>query len=356
MNPPREIMIGASALPSADADEMRRAGVRWLRQGFPFPFADRLGGELSENYLKAKAAAERRSAEGFSIMGMSPVLGRLRWRPDGRGSLVQTWEGRLPGWCAEPGTEAFLDQYESVCSWLARDLGGAVLAWQVANELDIPVFAGRLDPGRACDLVERGARGLRRADPSLVVGTNTAGSAWAYYFYGRLYSPGGPGLDYCGIDGYFGTWDPGAPSDWAARVDELHELTGRPVLVNEWGYSSEGQVMPREELAAALLADPHPRCSPAVCPARKWRYAWRSGHTPEVQAEFVKEAFDAFASVRDRLMGVVVYRWEDQTPCGQCGSPDCPAETAWGLVDLSGRPKPSLEAFREGARRLAGGG
>jgi hypothetical protein len=53
-------------------------------------------------------------------------------------------------------------------------------------------------------------------------------------------------------------------------------------------------------------------------------------------------------------MGVVFYRWEDQDKCWQCGSPDCPAETAWGLVDLHGRPKPAFEAFREGVSRLVG--
>ena len=34
------------------------------------------------------------------------------------------------------------------------------------------------------------------------------------------------------------------------------------------------------------------------------------------------------------------------------GSPDCPCETAWGLVDRKERPKPAYHAFKEGIRRL----
>ena len=45
-------------------------------------------------------------------------------------------------------------------------------------------------------------------------------------------------------------------------------------------------------------------------------------------------------------------RVSQASPCPQCGKPDCPAETAWGLVDLAGKPKPSYFAFKDGVRRL----
>jgi len=90
------------------------------------------------------------------------------------------------------------------------------------------------------------------------------------------------------------------------------------------------------------------------CPLRKRRHTWGPGHTPAGQAPFVRGTFEAFRSQRDALLGVFFYRWEDQEACWQCGSPDCPIETAWGLVDREGKPKASLTAFREGVDRLVG--
>jgi len=175
-----------------------------------------------------------------------------------------------------------------------------------------------------------------------VVGHNPAGAANAYYFFGRFYSDLHELLDYCGIDGYYGTWIAGGPDDWGPRVAEIHNLTGLPVLVNEWGFSSAGGVMTQDQSAQGL----------PPCQVKKWEHTWGPGHTPEGQAEFVEAAFDAFRSQRDALLGVFFYRWEDQERCWQCGQADCPAETAWGLVDLKGRPKPSYDAFRQGAQKL----
>lgn len=338
----RELMIGTSAYPSAEAGLLQQAGMRWVRHGFGVPFVDRVEGEVTEEYRKKKAQAQERVAAGLRVLGVTPLPGVATRKPDANGRLVETWRDHLPAWCGPLGSEQFLQTYEATCRWLAADLRGIVSAWQIANELDISVFAGPLTPRQACDLIARAARGLKSADPALVVGHNPAGAPKAYYFFGYLYAQGDGPFDYCGIDGYYGTWAPGGPQDWAPRIAELHELTGLPVLVNEWGFSSAGDVMTEEEQRAGL----------GVCEARKWRHAWGAGHTPEGQAQFVAAAFDAFVAQRDALLGVFFYRWEDQERCWQCGSPACPAETAWGLVDLAGRPKPAFHAFQEGVRRL----
>ncbi len=52
------------------------------------------------------------------------------------------------------------------------------------------------------------------------------------------------------------------------------------------------------------------------------------------------------------MLGQLYFRWADQPTCWQCGKPDCPAETAWGLVDLEGRPKPSYYAYKDGVARM----
>ena len=337
-----EMLIGTSALPDADTDLIRSTGIGWVRQGFPFPFEDRLGGRVPDDYRRAKSRAEAWAAAGLKVMGVSPLPVASRYEPDEAGTLRLGWTRRFPDGCGPLGSQQCNEAYKATCRWLAEDLRGLVTMWQIANELDIEMFAGPLNPRQACELILAGAAGLKAADPSLLVGHNPAGAPAAYFLYGRLYGRADGLLDYCGVDGYYGTWAPGGPEDWAGRIAELHELTGVKVLVNEWGFASRG------ELAAQGEAPP----GAANCQLRAWHHTWGPGHTPDGQAAFVREAFDAFCSQREALLGVFFYRWEDQQRCWQCGSEDCPIETAWGLVDTQGRPKPSLDAFRNGAERL----
>jgi hypothetical protein len=339
-----EMVIGTSALPTADAEQIREAGIGWVRQGFRFPFADRVGGEVTEAYREARSRAEAWTARGLKVMGVTPLPVHSRYEADDAGALQLKWTPLLPEWCGPLGSAEYLETYQAACRWLAEDLRGIAAMWQIANELDIEMFAGPLNPRQACELISAAARGLKDADPSLVIGHNPAGAPAAYFLCGRLFGREDGLLDYCGIDGYYGTWAPGSPENWARRIAELHELTGAKVLVNEWGFSSAGEVMTPQEAAGG-----QPNCQ-----LRKWRHTWGPGHTPAGQAAFVREAFDAFRSQRDALLGVFFYRWEDQEACWQCGSPDCPIETAWGLVDREGKPKPSLKAFKEGIDRLVG--
>jgi hypothetical protein len=57
-----DMMIGISADADADRGLLSGAGIGWMRFDFPFPFEDRTGGKLSQQYRKAKAAAPRRHA------------------------------------------------------------------------------------------------------------------------------------------------------------------------------------------------------------------------------------------------------------------------------------------------------
>lgn len=335
-----EFIVGISASPDADAGLMRQAGITHVRQSFGYPFKDALGGELSDRYVQAKATAQRWLEKGFGLMGGTPLIGSGLREPDGAGHLRFVFHERYPQWMGKLGSDAFLDSYEAVCRFLAEDVGEMVDVWQIANEPDIPIFAGPLRAPEACELVQAGARGLKTGDGAAVVGTNLAGGAYQHYFLGRLFAD--ELLDYCGVDAYYGTWQEGGPDDWASRIPELHELSGRPVLVNEWGYASAGEVM--TEAQRATEAWP--------CEFKRWRYGWGEGHTEAAQAAFVARAMSAFAAHQDKMLGAFFYRWEDQARCWQCGEPDCPAETAWGLVDQAGRPKPSWQAMREGTKRI----
>ncbi len=337
-------MIGISAEPDADQGLLREAGIGWMRYGIPFPFEDRINGKLSEAYRTARAQAEKLVAAGIGLLGITPLFGYGNWEPGPSGELELTWHGHAPAYMGEPGTREFIKSYHDLCAFLARDLKGLIRIWQILNEMEIPQFAGPLDLRQACDLILACARGYKETDPSLRLGANPAGEIKAYYLYGYLYRNDDP-LDYCGADGYYGTWHPGGAETWDARIAELHALTGKKVLLNEWGFSSAGGVATREEHESGKH----------VCAVKKWHYTWGKGHTPPGQADFVRVVFDILRKHRDVLLGAFFYRLDDQPVCGQCHQPDCPAETAWGLVDVHGKPKPAYSAFKEGARRLMGG-
>jgi hypothetical protein len=344
-----DLIIGTSAYPNADPVRLREAGIGWIRQDFPIPFADRLGGSLTDDFLKAREAARAWQAKGFHLMGVTPLTGIGTHKPDAEGNLHLTWNSWLPAWMGEPNTEKHTRDYQEICAFLAQDLRGVVQMWQISNELNIPMFAGPLIPYNACELILQGAIGLKENDPGLIVGPNSALPTLRYYFYGRLFAdPRARYLDYCGVDGYYGTWDGGGPWSWDAELAELRDLTRTKILVNEWGYSSAGAVMTREEFAASEEAQ-----SPSlICQNQKWRFGWGSGHNLESQGEFVRQAMDVFREHREYLLGAFFYRWEDQERCWQCDSPTCPAETAWGLVDLQGNPKPAFYAHKEGVRAI----
>jgi hypothetical protein len=339
-----DIIIGTSALPTADVALMRQAGIGWLRHSFGYPFVDKLGGELSERYVKAKEEARRRNAQGFQLMGVTPGLGLGTMQPDAQGRLSMVWKDDFPAWMGRPGTPAFTRAYREMCTFMAEDLKGLVQLWQIANELEIVQFAGPLNMAQACDLVLEATQGLKAGDPTQLVGTNTGGSTRSYFLYGRLFARPDHGMDYCGVDQYYGTWQEGGPDTWAERLQELWDLTGMKVLINEWGYSSAGGLQTLEE---KQVRGP-------VCQSHKWRNAWGAGHTPEVQAEYMRRAYEVFVEKKDILMGAFLYRWEDQATCWQCGKADCPVETAWGIVDTQNRPKPAYGAFKEGVQKLVG--
>ncbi len=339
----RDMMMGVCAPGSpSEAQLMKEAGVEWVRLGCPMPFSDRIGGALTEGYTRARAGYERWAAEGIKIMGVTPGPGVKRWEPGASGRLELVWHRGLPDYFGELGSEDCLRTYEQLCAWLAKDLRALVQAWQIGNELDWHQFAGPLNARQACELILAGARGLKASDPSLVIGHNPTTEAFAYFFYGRLFAE--RPLDYCGTDRYFGSWQRGGPEDWRPLIAELSDLTRAPVLINEWGFASAGDVMTAEDRAREA----------STCECHRWPHTWGLGHTPEAQAQFIAQAFDVFVAHKDRMLGQFYFRWADQPTCWQCGKPDCPAETAWGVVDLNGRPKPSYYALRDGIRRLRG--
>ena len=122
---------------------------------------------------------------------------------------------------------------------------------------------------------------------------------------------------------------------------ELTEKAGKSIIIQEFGYASRGDVMTPAEKASGK--SPHE--------LKKWGHGWREGHTPDIQAAYLEETYRIFMDT-STVLGAIWYCWSDHERCWNCGAPDCPCETAWGLVDTDEAPKPAYHAFSRVARKL----
>jgi len=336
------MMIGAAAqrrpkerqTAPLDYDLMREAGIEWVRFGFCPPFTDESMTATTAAFQEQEREVERLAKHGLKLMAYTPF-------PGGDPDIG----GHYPEWGGPVSSEAYLDHYEAVCAWLAarfRDVAGA---WQIANELNLPFWAGDLTPEQAVTFLQRGGHGVRRGNPEALVGFNMAGfGETAMMMYDALLGGDNDNdFDYIGCDGYM------APDLWPEKFAMLKAITGKPIIVQEFGYASAGITLTPEQTRAHPFRDAHDRCK-----WLGWPHNWEGhGHSPEEQAKYVAACMDHFLA-EPRVAGVIVWRWDDAPHCWLCGRPSsiCPGTGRWGLVDEQGNPKPALNAFQTGASRL----
>jgi hypothetical protein len=369
MNPTSKI-VGIESRGAADCDLLAQTGVSWLRTGCEFPFTDQSFDTPTPAFTRFIDEARRMRDRGFRLMAITPCLGGIRIDqtddlrhakesgihklgvelsdeeksyPDitEDGADRRYFEWRVPPWLRDYGSDSFYERYRDLCRAMASMTRGLVDIWQISNEMDIAASKGPLSLDHVVRFHAAGAQGIKEGDPAAQCSINLAlHDTWALYIYKRQYREY-PGLfDYAGTDGYFGTWHAGGPDSWIEWIDTVHALTGTPVLVHEWGYSSAGG-RPRKRILH------HPPT---------WEFAWKTTHTEKIQAEYVAECLKVFAE-HPRCAGSFFFRWADTETCTYCGRPDCPIESRWGLVEpWINRKKPSFAAFGEAVKKYYGAG
>ena len=331
-------ILGISASGNENYLLMKEAGIKWVRLYFHFPFEDMTGGKLSANFLNDLEAAKKIRQVGLRIMGSTPLAGSVGWDEKAE---KPSWQPEIPASAGSIDSNGYYETYEKACEELARQTRGVVDMWQVSNEMDVPIFRGPLTIQQAERFMTAGGRGVKKGNPEAKTDINPGGLESGERFFRDIYPNSDTPFDYAGIDGYFGSWQPGGPQDWVPVIEKIHEITGKPVLVNEWGYSSiEGS-------GKALKK----KIGISVCDQQRWNNAWRKEHSPEEQAAYVQIAVKIFATYPN-VAGCFFYEWKDDAVCGHCGNKDCPAECGWGMVDIQGRPKPVYFAFKSMAHEF----
>lgn len=326
--------------------EIKDLGFSWLRMGICFPWKDKMFGTLSEKYLQSREKIEKAYQEGMKIMPSTPGMGGYRYDPEKDETyFMESW----PDFVGVKGTEEYYRNVAAACEFICNDIKGITGGlWQCMNEIDIPTFSGTYPIDVVVGTARASAEGIVRADANAKCGINLS----RYHEEGlkiadMVYAPGHK-FGYIGDDQYFGSWQGKTVESWNDVIDALYERYQLPVLANEWGYSSGGAVKSQRPDPSVL-----PEGIPDVCYEKAWFHDVEGGHTPEVQAEYLRRGLEIF-SQNPHAMGSFLFCYKDALHCYHCGASDCPSECYWGIVDVNEEPKPAYYAVKKAIKDYYG--
>jgi len=318
---------------------MRELGVKWVRQGYPFPFSDEKG-TLAENFLAADKAIEKFRAEGFDILCSFTGPGSMRYSAK-EGKTV--YHRSVPAYLGEPTEDRYHQLLFEAAAFVGEYTKNRIDWWQIANEPDIDIFYGPLSPEDNIRYLLNASNGILKGNPNAKCGINIGYiNDYARMLIKEMYNTPSSPFSYLGIDGYMGSWQEGGPQSWLPYIDEV-ATCGKPIIINEWGFSS----LQSGEKYTDIERTNH--YNQSVCYDKEWHISWGKGHTPEEQARYIRECLPIFAN-HPAVIGNFFFRWSDTDACWQCGEADCPAECAWGCVDVNQKPKSAYYALQEGIK------
>lgn len=327
---------------------MKNAGLNIVRNYGVYPFKDKSMTTLTDEYIEYKELVRRYAENGIATIGMMPNPGQMG--TDGNGNIFYQWHH--PNGINSIEDEDYFETLEYISEFVAKDMKDDITIWQVGNEQDGKPFIGDMTLEQNERWVITQARGIKKGNPDAKCTTcmscGGGGGQPSFSGYTRHLSDvmlNSGYYDFMSIDGYFGSWSEGGPEEWERLVNETYEATKLPVLIMEWGYSTRQSGKPRTENELKTLKFNSP-----VCREKSWAplgYSYKNlPHSEELQAEYIRETAAMFYE-HPHVMGQLFFQWQDQPNCWQCGAPDCPAESAWGVVRADGTEKPGYFALKE---------
>ena len=352
--------------PKKRTDLIKGAGMGWVRMDVPFPYEPGKKGEISARYAKFRERCAELAAEGLRAMCITP------------------YPRAFVNWGADPASASWLTDVRDACRFLAADLAKYNVGWQITNEMYVFHFRIPLLPEETIPFLIAGLEGVREGAPDAILGHNSvtaAGSEYDLSVIGGLKAYE-PIMDYIGLDTYKGTWADGEADDIVGDINKTYELTKMPVLVQEFGFASAGDIMCEADVLGYLkergygsrdevMADPKPfilrlpyyvakrifespqadwgvnslRMMPHLL--KKWPGSSKIyRHTPEGQAAFYGDLLGKMIA-NPYTCGAVIYCWSDDALCFNCYNADCPCETAWGITYNDETPKPAYGVIKE---------
>lgn len=353
-----------------DYELLNEGNIEWFRDDIPFPYD--ANGELSQSYINWKQESLEYVENGVRIFGITPY-------PD---DFIE--------YGLDPRDPANREAIQDIARFYVEDLKGIVGAFQITNEMGIDRFTLPLTLDEAAEFIGMQLEAMYPIRGDIIIGYNLGGLSIAtlpfkmmkYHKY----------CDYVGVDMYLGCFEPvlKKPEQIITILNFVRKVTGKPIILCEFGYIGLGEPKSEEEKTAILQSYGYNSEAEARADINGFinnlpadlreeiveNYSDRSDeekaslifdgeysnhifcelqegfglydyeHTPEGQAAFFSYIIPKLRDL-DYLVGMCVYCWKDSGDCYVCGQEECPVETKWGLVDYEGNPKPSYYAVKE---------
>ena len=304
----------------------RAIGVRLLRQTFDWSRIEKAPGRYDLRFYDRYVASLAR--ERLRVL---PVLfdpPSFRSSAPARGARRGTYPPRRPRDLGRLGAVLARRYGPNGSLWSERpDLPKLpIRSWQVWNEPSLPVYwASGPDPAEYVALLKSTRRGIRSVDPgaeivSAGLAESRLGIPFAQFVRGMFRAGAGRALDTLALHPYAA--DAGDAVQAVASARRLIRQAGddAPIWITEIGWATGG-------------------------PPSPFRV------TRSRQAELVRDALGELTRRRRELgvRGVVYFNWKDSRPFAG-GSDFFGLHT--GLLDIGGRPKPALAAYRRASQAL----
>lgn len=356
-------------------DMLENAGLKWVRFDIPCPFdAD---WNERQAYKDFKARAKGYADRGFKLMAVTPyprdIISDMGFNP------------------AE--NEESKEKLRRIAVFLYDDLKDITGAFQITNEMGLAGFMYPLTIEQAAEYIGiqlEAISAAKEASPTkkdFPIGYNSADLIEVSRKLHKLMKPYLKFCDYVGIDLYTGVQGKAEAKDYAKKIKKLYRMTGKPIVLEEFGFWDVGGPKTAEQKAEILGRYGYASETEAIAdgsnfidklPSQfkhtlsiehpgeedKWAemvfknysghfYGESSAdtienipHTPEGQAEYFKRVMSELQKL-NCLAGMIIYCWKDMAACWTCGFDYCPYETKWGLCYIDGTPKPAYYAVKE---------
>ncbi|MCL2508303.1 MAG: hypothetical protein FWF05_03910 [Oscillospiraceae bacterium] len=360
--------------PSDNYEQIKGGGIRWNRADIPFPFDHE--GDIRQEYLDWKEQMRLYRENGIRIMAVTP------------------YPRTYISYGIDPRESKNEDRVREIAVFLISDLRDIAEAWQITNEMGVTRFTRPLTMQEAARFIGIQLQAMYPRRGKALIGYNSSGPQSDLHL---LMRPWLPYCDYVGIDIYIGCFV--AAGNWMYMFDALlrylWSMTGKPVILCEFGYLSGGAPKSPEEKRAILrrygvsseeearknldqFMDKIKKVAPvmwsSVTENASGSYAdylfnsmfrnhfyselpkgvviKKYPHTPEGQADFYRDIFPRLAKL-PFVLGAFIYKWRDGEKCGHCGQDDCPQEsTRWGILDFEERERPAYYAVRDALEKI----
>ena len=351
--------------PHEEYDLLKEANIEWVRFDIPFPFER--DGSVSPSYEDFKKRCKGYRDRDIKVMAVSPFPKHF-----------------TDAGMDTRGNDANL---KKVAEFMIEDLQGYVNGIQITNESGIPHFTIPYTVAECAEFIGKTAMYMYPKRGDIVIGYNSGGPQADLHV--RM-KPWFRYMDYVGFDLYMGCFMnmPGFLWVFDAIARYLWSLSGKPILLEEFGYISDGAPKTKDQKKIILqkygvssekeayrdivhFIDKLPRdfqhmirftqpdeakqgdrifksdlINHLYCELPRLTKIPGFPHTQEGQAKFFKVMIPRLYE-KKFMAGSIVYCWADSDKCYYCGQEECPTETRWGLVDRFAKPKASFYAVRD---------